>query len=231
MADKVIFWDFDGTLGQRPGGWSGTLAEILAAWEPQCGITREDIRQQMHGGYPWSTPETPHLHLRDPDAWWRALEPTIARALVALGIAGQRAQELARLVRPYYLRASAWALFADTLPALRQLARLGWRQMLLSNHVPELPAIVAYLGLGPYLEGIVNSAEVGYEKPHPGIYHYARRLAGEAEVLWMVGDNYHADVLGARAAGFEAILVRRSHPEATLFCPDLMTAMRHLVSS
>lgn len=83
MAAKVIFWAFAGPLGHRPGGWSSTLAEMLAAWEPQRGITREDSRPHMQGGYPWSMPETPHLHLRDPDAWWGALEPTVARALVA----------------------------------------------------------------------------------------------------------------------------------------------------
>jgi putative hydrolase of the HAD superfamily len=59
-------------------------------------------------------------------------------------------------------------------------------------------------------DAIVTSAATGYEKPHPAMYAHARELAGDADVLWMVGDNPVADVEGARRAGIPAVLVRDS---------------------
>ena len=222
---RVLLWDFDGTLARRPGAWSGTVAEILADHAPELGVTREDVVPHMQGGFPWHTPEVPHPELGDPERWWRSIESTIAGARAAVGVDGNRARELAPLMRSYYLRKPAWALYADTLPALGALAHEGRRQLIVSNHVPELPAIVAYLGLRPYIEAVVNSATCGYEKPHPEIFRHALRLAGDAESVWMVGDSYHADVLGAAAVGLDAVLVRRPHPEAPHYAAGLAEAV------
>jgi hypothetical protein len=35
-----------------------------------------------------------------------------------------------------------WEVFADTRPALKATAEAGWRNVILSNHVPELAALV-----------------------------------------------------------------------------------------
>lgn len=77
-----------------------------------------------------------------------------------------------------------------------------------SNHVPELPALVAALGLAPYFSAVVTSAALGWEKPNPRMYAAALAAAGDPDEVWMVGDNPVADVAGAEAAGIRAILVR-----------------------
>jgi putative hydrolase of the HAD superfamily len=80
-----------------------------------------------------------------------------------------------------------------------------------SNHVPELAQIVQGTGLGPWIDAVVSSAVVGYEKPHPAIFGVARAIAGDTEQVAMVGDNPAADIAGAIAAGIPALLVQ--HPE------------------
>lgn len=94
---------------------------------------------------------------------------------------------------------------------------------MLSNHVPELDAIVAQLGLAPLLDAVVNSAVTGYEKPQPDAFAIARRAAGDPSEIWMVGDNPKADVEGARAAGIPAILVRSEAASSTVehYAPGL----------
>lgn len=231
MSNRVVFWDFDGTLAYRSGGWRGTIAEVLADHEPQLQATPEDVRPHIQSGFPWDNPEVPHPHLSDAERWWKALRPMLATAMAGLGVNTERAWELALLVRAYYLRRSAWALYEDTLPVLRELAGLGWRQLVLSNHVPELPHIADYLGVVPLVERVINSAQVGYEKPHSEIYRQALSYVGQAEMVWMVGDNYACDVVGAQAAGMKALLVRRSHPEAAEFLPDLRAAAAALIAS
>jgi putative hydrolase of the HAD superfamily len=59
----------------------------------------------------------------------------------------------------------------------------------------------------PRLTRIFNSAETGYEKPHPHAFQMVLDAFPDATVLWMIGDNIEADVAGAQALGIPAILV------------------------
>ncbi len=136
-----------------------------------------------------------------------------ASAYCGVGLAPDRAAELARLVRPRYVDPrKGWQLFADTIPALTTLQGAGWQHVILSNHVPELPAIVDGLGLTPLISTVVTSAATGFEKPHPEAFAAAVAAFGATAPVWMIGDSYTADVIGARDAGIPAILVR-THDE------------------
>ena len=115
-------------------------------------------------------------------------------------------EALVAAFRARYVDPSCWTVHPDTVPALERLA--AYRHVVVSNHVPELPALVSALGLAPYLHGVVTSAAVGWEKPNPRMYAAARAAAGDPDEVWMVGDNPVADVAGAEAAGIRAILVR-----------------------
>ena len=82
--------------------------------------------------------------------------------------------------------------------------------MIVSNHVPELPALVEDLGLAGWFDAVVTSARVGFEKPHPRLFAAARAVSPDPRI-WMIGDNPIADVAGARSVGIDAILVRTRH--------------------
>lgn len=221
MTRRVIFWDFDGTLAFRVSGkWAAAMHEALRELQPSTRLTTADFRPLLTSGFPWHAPETSHTHLVDPDDYWADLERLFVDVYRRLGLAEQ-ARSLAARVRWHYTRADAWALYEDTLPALQRLTALGWTHVVLSNHVPELPQISQALGLLPYLEAIVNSATVGYEKPHPSIFRFARELTGCPRIAWMVGDNPVADVQGAEAAGIPAILVRQQSDHASRQSPNL----------
>lgn len=61
------------------------------------------------------------------------------RAIQQVGRVGyDRVSELAREVRGTYLDATAWVVYDDVVPTLTRLSGLGWRHVVLSNHVPEL---------------------------------------------------------------------------------------------
>ncbi|MDF1563623.1 MAG: HAD family hydrolase [Deltaproteobacteria bacterium] len=100
-------------------------------------------------------------------------------------------------------------------PAL--LGRLGerYRLALLSNY-PSGPAIregLDRLDLSRHFETIVVSGEVGFVKPHPRPFE--RLLEGlglPAEACVYVGDNWLADIQGARRMGMQAILTSEHAP-------------------
>ena len=217
----VIFWDFDGTLAYREGMWAATLLEVLDERVPGHGVTRDGLRPFLSVGFPWHEPERPHLDLAEAAAWWASLERVLARAYVSAGVASAQAADLARLVRARYVDPSRWRAYDDAMPTLTRLRDLGWRQAILSNHVPELPALVEALGLGGQVERVICSAATGYEKPHPEAYRGALAAMGDPGAAWMIGDSFMADVLGAEKAGLRGILVRTRDERARWCCPDL----------
>ena len=112
--------------------------------------------------------------------------------------------------------------YPETRDVLTEVDRLGVRQLVLSNHVWELPDICRAHGWLPPLTEVLTSARLGVEKPHPESYVAAIAAAGCApgEILF-VGDTYEADVAGPERAGMQALLVRRPHPEARRYADDL----------
>ena len=203
---RVIFWDFDGTLGYRGRygqrlGFATCLVEVLDAHSPGHGIERRAFHPYLHTGFPWHAPDSTHLHLCDPDDWWDALFPVFETAFAGVGVDAEAARTLARHMRARYADPSQWALYDDVLPVLRHLADRGWRHVIVSNHVPELPAIASGCGLDDLVEAVHTSGITGYEKPHPEMFDIAMRAAGAPRTAWFVGDNIVADYEGPSGPG------------------------------
>lgn len=202
---RAVLWDFDGTLAHRSAGmWSACLASALDVVAPGHGATVEALRPGLRSRFPWHTPSVGHSHA-DADAWWAALGPVLAGACAGAGVTVSSG-EVAAAVRERYTDPACWTVYDDVVPALERLA--AFRHVILSNHVPELPSLVAALGLAPHFSAVVTSAAVGWEKPHPAMFAAGLAAAGSPDEAWMVGDNAVADVAGAEAAGLRAVLVR-----------------------
>jgi len=208
-ARKYICWDFDGTLAYRSGTWSGCLMDVLRNARPDCGVVVEAFYPHLGAGFPWHQPETEHTDITDADGWWGRMTPVFVNAFrTALRCSQEDALELSLLVRPAYIDPGSWKVYDDTFQCLEQLRSEGWRHVILSNHVPELAQIVDCLRLSPYIDRIFNSAETGYEKPHPHAFQYVMESLQPYTSIWMLGDNPVADIEGARAGGMNALLVR-----------------------
>lgn len=96
---------------------------------------------------------------------------------------------------------------------LRRLRARGLRVALVSNGDGTVAATLAGIGLcqagpgpGVAVDAILDSAEVGLEKPDPRLFALALdRLGVAAGEAVHVGDSVHADVGGARLAGIAAV--------------------------
>lgn len=201
--------------------WAGALLEALRREAPGHEATVELLRPHLQTGFPWHDPDRHHPETRSAAAWWDALDSIFERAYTAVGVEAKRAKRLARLVRNVYPDAGYWRLFDDTIPALNHLSALGWRHLILSNHVPELAEIVRHLGLDGHIEKVFNSAESGYEKPHPRAFAGVLEFVGGPERAWMIGDNASADVAGAEGVGLKGILVRKRDENVRHNCESL----------
>ncbi len=86
--------------------------------------------------------------------------------------------------------------------------RRGYRLGVISNADGRVRGLLDQSGLSRFFELILDSAEVGIEKPDPRIFLTAtERLRLAPGACASVGDIYEIDFLGARRAGLEAVLI------------------------
>jgi HAD superfamily hydrolase (TIGR01509 family) len=140
----------------------------------------------------------------------RGLEPPAAAGRWDDGAAaGLSAPEEVDWIVETYSRAFVTALPppAGVAPLLERLAR-HHRLAILSNW-PLAATIDRYAeaaGWMPHLAAVVVSQRVGTIKPHPAIFAAARRALGDPDPdrILHVGDDWAADVAGAKRAGWRA---------------------------
>ena len=221
----VLLWDFHGTLAYGGWEWAATFEEILHMYAPRIHLSHQDIHDALQEGFAWHSPDQDHVHVDNADAWWLEHQDAFTRGFRRMGVEDNVAEYLASLVRPTYLRPGRFRLFEDSLPTLRYFEAQGWRQAVLSNHVPELPEILEDLGLLASFEQVFTSALAGYEKPRVELFQLALLEMGEPECVWMIGDDPVSDVGGANSAGIPAILARRE-ADVPFVASDLAAVIR-----
>lgn len=121
---------------------------------------------------------------------------------------GERRSAHARIIGEHR-RANLWSRRGEgALETLRALCSRGYRLGVVSNADGRVRALLEGAGLTPYLEIVLDSAEVGVEKPDAGIFLAAvGRLGLAPSECAYIGDIYEIDVLGAEGAGLSAVMI------------------------
>lgn len=208
--NKAIFWDFDGTLVHSEHLWSGSLYRSLQRYTSHKDITLDDIRPPMSYGFSWDY-YYEDLHEFTGEKWWDYTFEHILRVYKAVGITESEAKTLLPLFRKVLLEPENYHLYDDTIPTLEALREKGYRHYLLSNNYPELDVTMDKIGLSQYFDGMMISAQVGFDKPRREIFELALEMAGKPEKCFMVGDNPQSDIKGALGVGIPAILVHNNN--------------------
>ena len=74
-VEKIILWDFEGTLVDRPGRWRSALIEVLDLNEPGHQVDYDQIRPYLKDGLPWHRPDEIHTECNESSSWWASLKP------------------------------------------------------------------------------------------------------------------------------------------------------------
>ncbi|GAC1315776.1 MAG: hypothetical protein NVSMB25_00240 [Thermoleophilaceae bacterium] len=168
-----------------------------------------------------------HTEGGDPDSLERLRDRCAAVLAQALGEPGLDHATARRSM----LAAIRFHAYPDAAPALEELRGRGLRLAVASNWDSSLPEVLARTGLAGLVDGAVSSAEAGAPKPDPTVFRAALELVGCApEQALHVGDSQLADVEGARAAGLEAILLRRAGPPSPEASVSEIAALTELAS-
>src|SRR4051794_3370979 len=125
------------------------------------------------------------------------------------GLTPEQALRATQLAREEHDRFNLWRKVPSGLVAALQRAKAaGLRLGVVSNSEGKLAELLVRVGLMELLELVVDSGLEGVRKPDPEIFQRAlSRLNVPAEQALYAGDIPNVDVVGARAAGMEAVLI------------------------
>ncbi len=205
---KAVFFDLDGTLRHTVPLPSDVFAEKAR----ELGLNFSEEKRLASGRwehYYWAS----SLELRAdsetykaPDTFWANYAK---RRLEKLGASPAEIEEFAPPINAYLkdeYQSKDWVPpeLHEILPALRSA---GFKLGVLSNRRDTFMDQMRELELDGYFELIMAAGEVGSWKPNPEAFQPLLQHfdVAPAESIY-VGDNYYADVVGARAAGMEPVL-------------------------
>lgn len=215
---KAILFDLDGTLYQHIPRNGDVFADHVQSLGHK--ISDEDRTRAEH----WTHFYFAHSHEIKSDKTAYADEKNFwvnftKRRLVALGMPLTDAQVLAPQVSAHVAEAHKPISFVpqDAFLLLKSLKSAGYIMGVVSNREKPFLEKLIDLNLNSYFSFALAGAEVNAFKPDRLIFERALELAGTsaAETIY-VGDNYFADVIGARRAGMIPVLYDpiRLFPEA-----------------
>jgi putative hydrolase of the HAD superfamily len=210
MHYRAICFDAGFTLVEARRPLKGSVALTLA--QQGFEVAEAALDRAMAAADDWFY----HEYHRPGNQTW-ATDEQIAKTwrqfydllLGELGI-GNHDGALGRLIAANHFQQENWLVYDDVFPVLEQLRAAGYTLGVVSDWSSQLLSLLKHLALSPYFDFILASGAVGAAKPDRRFFELAIAHAAVAphEAL-MIGDNYRADVLGARSAGMAALLLDR----------------------
>jgi putative hydrolase of the HAD superfamily len=155
----------------------------------------------------------------DPIYWKGYLDALMEQ----LQVPERKQAEVVEWLSAQFRAISFWShVFPETPGVLDALRGCGYYLGVISNSMGWIEEQLGNVDLARRFDTILDSAVVGIEKPHPGIFRLALERAGvQAAEAVFVGDTYSTDVGGAQGAGLWGILLDRidAYPHAD--CPRI----------
>jgi len=201
-APRTLFIDAGGVL-VRPN-WS-RVCGYFATYGGVADPARL-ARAELVAARELDTPE--NFRNSDDDSRWSRFVATVFRHAGLDGDAAVSAAVL-RDMRAYHQSQNLWETVPPGVPeAVDRLHGAGFQLVVVSNANGTVRAKLERLGLAPRFHHILDSFEENVEKPDPRFFEIAIRRSGADRASTIhIGDIYNVDVVGARAAGLQAVLL------------------------
>lgn len=145
-------------------------------------------------------------------------QPYFAAMLDHMGIKKDVAAPLLDIFEAEHQKRNLWRCMSPSTPSVLQALRdRGLTLGVVSNSDGRITSVLESCGIAHYFQVIVDSHDVGVEKPDPRIFRYTlKKLKAKPEQTLYVGDIYSIDIVGAKRAGIHAVLL----DNGSGYCPS-----------
>jgi len=205
MTGTVIVFDIDGTLMDHRAAADAGLDSYLRliGAEPTLSLHNTWIRAERKHFTAWREGELSFTEQR---------RLRMADLLKALGKTVGGEAQLDQLFDSYLAEYErAWRTYPDAPPCLEELRNRGFKLAVLSNgDARQQDLKLERIGVRKFFSRVLTSDSLGAAKPHREAFDRAAEVlnAPSAELTY-IGDDVEVDVLGARAAGWQAFHLDR----------------------
>lgn len=155
------------------------------------------------------------------------------RLFEALGLSLKGNQWARKLLKKFKKR-KKWIPFPDTFSALSCLKQEGFLLGVVANWHESLVDLLDKINVSQFFSLILSSVEVNEEKPNPRIVQYTmRKMHITPDETFYIGDEYEVDVIVARRAGVEPVLIDRGNNFPYADCsrfPTLLEFANYLIN-
>jgi putative hydrolase of the HAD superfamily len=202
----------------------------LVGWQHGSLRSREDVGSRLRAAYTASEAGSPTDSrsqqkaslVRPPTSEARERERWQQVVATVFDDVPEAVPAIFRELWQHFAQAEHWRLAEGTAGVFDELARRGYRLAIGSNFDRRLHAVVTGHPALRACERTFVSSEIGFPKPDERFFASAAALLGVSppETL-MVGDDWTNDVLGARAAGWQALYLATEGGSPGTGKPDL----------
>lgn len=206
---KAIFFDLDGTLRHSvPSG-----GEVFTDYVKTLGLAVDadaNLRAMRWEHFYWANSQDLRndllAHSAETENFWIEYS---RRRLIALGASEEWAREFAPRTSIHMgdVYKPDSIVPEDVRRTLPQLKEAGYILAVISNRDKPFQDLLEDHGISQFFDFSLAAGEVNVWKPEPGIFkHGLQRVNLPSSEVVYVGDNYYADVVGARSAGLQPVL-------------------------
>ena len=189
----VVLFDFGGTLDADGARWSVRFhaAYVTAGGQQPFAVFEEAFRAS----------DRALVRVTGISTLGFRATVDLQAALVLAHLPDGRALRREQIVDEFH--AAALAVIRRNQELLARLQQ-SYRLAVVSNFTGNLGPCLEELDLMRYFSAVADSGRVGVTKPDPRLFRHAlESLGGKAEPVWMVGDNFEADIRPAASLGMQ----------------------------
>ncbi len=206
-AYRAVIFDLDGTLRESNPHFMDALHTTLLDMGLEIDSFKWRLTERwVHEYWAWSPEIIEDVRVYGQDQVWNRFLTRVMEKVGHPHASEEEVQAFGDHMREVFQPTSE--LTPGAREVLTTLSEQGAILGVLSNRDKPFFNELEKLDIADFFDFTLAAGEVGVWKPRPEIFYAALERAGVGsdEAIY-IGDNYYADIVGAREAGLDAILV------------------------